>query len=102
MIILYNGLIMEHIWNGMIYKHILMQDQELYQKQINKKEDIFTEYMNIRKGNIDYQEFVDKYQFTHILVAEETPFRNWLKYESNYKCVIESDEYDLYERIPKQ
>ena len=101
-VILYNGFnngaYLE--WNG--YQTYIDARPELYQKQINKKEDIFTEYMNIRKGNIDYQEFVDKYQFTHILVAEETPFRNWLKYESNYKCVIESDEYDLYERITEK
>lgn len=80
------------------YKVYLDARPELFQKNINKKEDIYSEYINVRNGKINYQEFVNKYQFTHVLVEDNDVFGGFMRACADYKLVVDGDGYCLYER----
>lgn len=90
-----NGAYLE--WRG--YKVYIDARPELFQKQINKQEDIYTEYRNLKLGLINYEEFLEKYNFTHLLIADEYAFMNFIENNKEYKAVIEGNGYVLYEQI---
>lgn len=92
-----NGAFME--WSG--YKVYMDARPELFQKKINGKEDIFTEYSNLATGKIEYEEFLRKYQFTHLVVAKKTLFEMYLSANADYTAVVDGTGYKLYEHTGK-
>ena len=90
-----NGNYME--WKG--YKVYIDARPELFQPKITgQEEDIFEEYKNVFRGKADIPEFLNKYNFTHLIVQEDV-LATYLKYSDDYKLVVESEEYDLFERV---
>lgn len=88
------------------YKCYIDSRAEIYEKDINGKEDILDEYMDIlSKNSRDVPAFIDKYEFTHIAVIVTTPVAYYLQYTpeeiSGYKLVVDKPEkgYRLYEKI---
>jgi hypothetical protein len=72
---------------------------ELFTKEINGKDDVLREYINVRDGRIDYEEFLDKYDFSHLIVSN--PFlAMYLDGHEDYKAVVRSDSYAIYEYQP--
>lgn len=71
---------------------------EVFLEKINKKEDIISEFVKIAEGKADYKDFVEKYQFTHLLVESDAPLRFSLKHDGEYREVYEDEEYCLYEK----
>ena len=83
---------------------------ELFSKKLNNKDDIFLEYKNLSEHGktFDYESFINKYNFTHILLFynDEEYFAEYLDNNSSYSLVytdyfdIETDEpiesYRLY------
>lgn len=90
-----NGAFME--WHG--YKVYMDARPELFQKNINGKEDIYEEYCNVKRGTIDYSEFLDKYQFTHMIVTDNTLLDMYISLHKDYEAVVDGNGYNLYERI---
>ncbi len=72
---------------------------EVYLKVNNKKEDIFAENYYIQMGFYDIKEFLNKYNFTHLLVHMSDMLYNNLE-DSNYFILYENTEtgYRLYAR----
>lgn len=64
---------------------------ELYFKKFNGKNDIFKESINIynNEKNFDYEKFVNKYEFTHLIVNTGTYFEEYLDSNDNYEVVYE-------------
>ncbi|NMA50919.1 MAG: hypothetical protein GX951_03605 [Mollicutes bacterium] len=50
------------------FKSYIDPRAEVFLKKNNHKEDIFEENYKLQTGQLDYQEFIKKYDFTHILV----------------------------------
>lgn len=90
-----NGAFME--WHG--FRVYMDARPELYQKNINSKEDIYQEYCNVKQGNIDYSKFLSKYEFTHLVVTENTLLDMYLSLNENYKAVVDGNGYNLYMRV---
>lgn len=90
-----NGAFME--WHG--FKVYMDARPELYQKNINGKEDIYQKYCDVKQGNIDYAEFLNKYKFTHLIVIDNTLLDMYLSLNENYKTVVDGNGYNLYEHI---
>lgn len=90
-----NGAFME--WHG--FKVYMEARPELYQKNINGKEDIYQEYCNVKQGNLDYTEFLKKYEFTHLVVTDNSLLDMYLSLNENYKAVVDGNGYNLYESI---
>lgn len=70
---------------------------ELFQEKINGKEDIYEEYILVRSGLVDFEEFFSKYQFTHLLVDDGTPLSGFLKSFDSCELVVDGSGYCLYE-----
>ena len=92
-----NGAYME--WRG--YKVYMDARPELFQKKVNGQEDIYSEFVDVFKGNIDYTTFLNKYNFTHLVVTDNTLFSMYLNYDENYKLVVDGNGYVLYEYLSK-
>ena len=88
-----NGAYME--LNG--YKVYMDARPELFQKKINKKADVCTEFLNVLSGNCDYPAFFDKYGFTHMIVEDGSVLAGFLRAYDVYKPVVTGDGYTLYE-----
>lgn len=83
-------------FNG--FKTYIDARPELYQKVINGKADIYTEYLDMLKQNTDTEEFLNKYKFTHLVVQRPCILDEYLYYNSNYTMILEDDNCRLYER----
>lgn len=62
---------------------------ELFFKKFNGKEDIFVEAFSIESDiNFDFDEFVKKYDFTHIIVYNFSYFKMYLDDSEDYELVF--------------
>lgn len=66
---------------------------EIFYKSNNKKADIFKEYYMLHMGQINYKKFVDKYQFTHLLINKDEWLYQQIIDDDNYKLIYESDTF---------
>ena len=65
---------------------------EVFLKKNNKKEDIFVELYNLQNGSIDYNEFINKYNFDYLIVYKGDMIYKNLVNDSNYKMVYDNKE----------
>lgn len=75
---------------------------EIYLKSNNQKEDIFSEYYWLLKNpEKNYKKVMNKYHFTHIFVRDDNKgiFYTYVKKDKNYKKIMKSDGYVLYEAV---
>lgn len=89
-----NGAYME--WRG--YKVYMDARPELFQKNINHKEDIYEEFCAVRNGEMEYEEFIEKYKFSHMIISNKT-FRLFMEYNPEYELVVDGNGYGLYEKV---
>lgn len=70
---------------------------EIFLKSNNNNEDIYEEYDNLRKGQIDHREFLDKYNFDYILASkDELLYILMNRFDLHgYKIVLSDDNYVL-------
>lgn len=72
---------------------------EVFLKTTNHKEDILKEYYNIRVGIVYYKDYLDKYNFTHLLINKNDKMYYLIKEDShNYKLVKDYKKYQIYEK----
>lgn len=90
-----NGAFME--WRG--YKVYMDARPELFQAKVNGREDVYSEYGKVHNGKIDYEAFLAKYKFTHLIVTENTVFDMYLKLNEKYEAVVDGNGYKLYEYV---
>ena len=67
-------------------------------KKINGKEDIYSEYIKVFTGAVDFDEFIDKYQFTHLLVCDGKSLSGYLTASNDFEMVVDGNGYCLFER----
>ena len=87
-------------YNG--YKVYMDTRAEVFLKKNNKKEDIFTEYYNVTLGTTNFEKFVNKYNFTHLVVFKGTALDYYLKNSKDYKLVFKQKDRNMYEKIIHQ
>lgn len=69
---------------------------ELFQKIINGKADIYTEYSDLYQGKIDFSEFINKYNFKYFIVNDGNMLRVYLENNPDYKMVVDGNEYQMF------
>lgn len=89
-----NGAYME--LNG--YKVYMDARPELFQEKVNGREDVYSEYLQVLNGTIDFDEFLDKYQFSHLIVFDGTALSAHLRATDGYDMVVDGNGYTLFER----
>ncbi len=84
-------------WTG--YKVYIDARPEIYEEKINGAKNIYSEWLAVTYGIIDYDEFLESYGFTHLLVECNSPFDVYLECSDNYVVVVEGNGYCLYEAV---
>ena len=69
---------------------------EVFMKKANKKQDIFLEMVNIETNCINYQNFIEKYNFTHMIVNKDSCLYYYLNAD-NTKIIFKDKEYVIFE-----
>lgn len=65
---------------------------ETFIPQLNHKKDVFLEYVSLQNGSLDYHDFLKRYHFTHLLTTNNDLLYTYLKDDSNYKLIWDSEE----------
>lgn len=72
---------------------------EVFLKKNNHKFDIYKEYYDLQMGIIDYNEYLKKYNFTHLLINKKDYLYSKLEKNSyNYIAIKEYENYKIYIR----
>lgn len=74
---------------------------EVFLKSNNKKEDIFKEYYLLYYGLLDYDEFINKYKFTHLIVMKNERVYKDIINDKRYKVIYKEKNYKIFEKIDK-
>lgn len=72
---------------------------ELFTKEINEKESIDDEIYSVEYGLINYHDFIDKYNFSYIVVNEDVPFMHYLENNEKWTCIYESGGIRIYTKF---
>ena len=72
---------------------------EVFLKKANHKEDIFLEFSDVLNGTIDFDKFIDKYQFTHFITYKNSYIERYLRKSSSFKKVFLDKNIIIYESI---
>lgn len=92
------------------YKAYMDPRAEIFLKTINKKEDIFDEYINLTKTKNpkEYDNFINKYNFDYLILFDSETLYYYLENNKDYKIVLEDTSesefkekfnYRLYKNI---
>lgn len=60
---------------------------EVFLKANNEKKDIFNEYYKLQDKKINYEKFLDDYNFSHVLVTKQDSFYSEISNNENYKLI---------------
>ena len=81
-------------YNG--FKTYIDARAEVFLKSNNKQSDVFTEYISLQNGSIHYKEFLNTYNFTHILVSETDVLNEYLSEDKDYTVFYEDDKSKIF------
>lgn len=80
------------------YKTYIDGRPEIYSSVLNKKADIYAEYTEVNNGTLDYQEWLDKYEFTDVIVSN-SPLKIFMDHNEDYKKIMKDGIFNFYIRI---
>lgn len=81
------------------YKVYIDARPEIYSSCINKKADIYKEYVDVYTGKTDVETWVDKYQFTDMIVSENI-IKTYMRTRTDYKKIMTEGSMDYFVKIP--
>ena len=98
-------------WSGI--KCYIDPRAEVFLKKNNKREDVIEEYYLLQNGELNIEEFLEKYKFSHLLITENDYMYDKINNIDNYELIYQNksisefsitngDEkikYRIYERI---
>ena len=71
---------------------------EIFLKENNKKENILKEYYLLSNNHLDYKQFVNKYQFTHLILSKKESLYYYISNDKNYTRIYRGEDYEIYEK----
>ena len=80
------------------YKSYIDSRAEVFFKSLNKKYDYFNEFYLLENGRSNYKSFVDKYNFTHLVVSRSSYLVIYLSGDPDYKVGYSDDNFIVYEK----
>lgn len=75
---------------------------EVFLETINKKENIFNEFIELQNGKLHYKDFLQKYNFTHLLVGSDDTLEVFLSQDPKYYPIYKNDKGKIYIPLEKQ
>lgn len=96
---LYNGFNEGGYLEFLGYKTYIDPRAELFLTGINQRENILGEFIRLNKGSVYYEEVLEKYSFTHLLIEKgNTILESYLPYDENWETAYEDENYVLFQR----
>lgn len=81
-------------------KYYIDSRSEVFLPANNGQKDIFEEYCDFTSGKIYYKDFFNRYNFTHIILTNESEFLfSQLSDDKNFRVIYESEHVEGYEVI---
>ena len=80
------------------YRAYIDTRAEVFIKKMNKRKDIFFEYIDVITGKIDYDKFIDEYNFKIFIVEKNSEIYKYLNHNSNYKNVYHDKYRYIFEK----
>lgn len=71
---------------------------DVFLKSNNKKADILNDYMDTLIGRIHYKDFLDMYEFSHLLTIRGSLMDTYLSRDSTILLLYEDEKFRLFER----
>lgn len=71
---------------------------EVFVIENNGKDDVMYEYYNLQASRLYYKDFVNKYQFTHLIVTEKDALCVNLENDPDYRLAFSNECYILFEK----
>ena len=71
---------------------------EIFTIEINGQKDVMKEYINLQIGVLHYREFLDRYNFTHLVVTKGDILYAYLKQDPDYHQAMVDGDYYLFEK----
>ena len=72
---------------------------EVFLKSNNHKKDIVEEYYFVQNGLLDYDKFINKYNFTHMIVSKKDSLYDKVSKDKRYKIIYKGKGYKIYVRV---
>lgn len=72
---------------------------EIFLKSNNHKEDIMREYYFLQNRLLDYDKFINKYNFTHMIVTKTDSLYDRVSKDNRYKMIYKGKGYKIYVRV---
>ena len=81
-------------------KYYIDSRSEVFLRSNNGRKDILSEYLDFVRGKINYQDFLSRYNFTHIIISSNEPFIFYaLSNDRNFRVIYESERVDGYKVV---
>lgn len=81
-------------------KYYIDSRSEVFLPANNGQKNIFEEYIDFADGKINYRDFFNHYEFTHIIITNEEPFLfDQLSADKNFRVIYESERVEGYKSI---
>jgi hypothetical protein len=71
---------------------------DVFVKKNNKKSDVMKEYILLQTGFLYYKDFLDRYQFTHLIVTRNDILYTYLRHDQDYQISFSNEKYTLFEK----
>ena len=73
---------------------------ELYFKELNKKQDLFKDYLTLRNTSSvsKVQRILDKYDFEYLMVSDSDALKIYLDSTNRYEVAMSGNGYQLYKK----
>ncbi|MBD3879519.1 MAG: hypothetical protein SR1Q5_07530 [Quinella sp. 1Q5] len=81
-------------------KYYIDSRSEVFLPANNGKKNIFEEYGDFLSGKLNYKDFFNRYDFTHIILTSEEPFLfELLSSDKDFRTIYESEHVEDYDLI---
>ena len=82
------------------YKAYIDPRVELFLKDNNGQYDYLNEYFEAAYGKIYYKDFINKYDFTHLIIADSEPaLLAGMEHDSDFKLIYEDGHYKIFKNM---
>lgn len=71
---------------------------DLYTKEFNGKEDIFSDYINTSNLNTSYENTFEKYNITHVILYKNSKLNLFISKDEKYTKLYEDNYFVIYSR----
>lgn len=87
--------------------YLLMQDipvfidsrADLYAKEYNKVNDIFSDFINISNIGLHYEDKFEEYDITHVIIYKNAKINLFITRDNKYKQLYSDNYFCIYERL---